>query len=112
MAANYSDISISEYQAQFETADNVEHLLLDVREVDEFSEARIPGAVNLPLSEFMARYNDEVPTDKPIVLVCAAGGRSAQAAGFLAAHGYTQLYNLIDGTMGWVARGLPVDSDT
>lgn len=39
-------------------------LFLDVREVEEFAQARIPGAKLLPLSEFMARYS-EVPRETP-----------------------------------------------
>ncbi len=108
--ASYQDISIDEYQAQFEQSQQ-DYMLVDVRETDEYAAGRIPGAVNLPLTELQARYN-ELPQDKTLVLVCARGGRSAQAAIFLATQGYDQdLYNLTDGTMGWMEEGLPVEQD-
>jgi rhodanese-related sulfurtransferase len=64
--------------------------------------------VNLPLSELQMRFN-EVQRDKPIVLVCRSGGRSAMAAEFFAALGYTDLYNIAGGTMDWARKGLPIE---
>jgi rhodanese-related sulfurtransferase len=84
-------------------------LLVDVREVVEFEEVRAAGARLLPLSQFMARY-DELPTDRPLLMICKGGGRSAQAAAFLLGNGWSDVTNVIDGTMGWWAAGLPVRS--
>jgi rhodanese-related sulfurtransferase len=53
----------------------------------------------------------EIPNDKPIVLVCARGGRSAMAADFMVSLGYENLYNLSDGTIGWILAGLPIERD-
>lgn len=105
----YDDLTIEEYQKQFADNGDSEYLLLDVREVDEFVDVRLPGAVNLPLSELQMRM-DEIDDSKPIVLVCRTGNRSAMAAQFMAANGYSELYNLVDGTKGWMERGLPVES--
>lgn len=102
------DISIADYQQQF-TSDT-EYILLDVRETDEYAEGRLPGAINIPLSLLQLRVG-EVGRDKPIVLVCARGGRSAMAAEFMENLGYGDLYNLIDGTMGWMMNGLPLERD-
>jgi adenylyltransferase/sulfurtransferase len=82
--------------------------LLDVREVQEFVTGRIPGAVNIPLGQLAERVA-EIPTDQTIVVICAQGVRSAMAATFLAQTGYTDLYNLIDGTFGWRKHGLPLE---
>ena len=62
-------------------------VLVDVREEWEFSQDRIPGAINLPLSKFDIR---KLPVEdgRRLVLVCAVGRRSAQAAGILLATGY------------------------
>jgi rhodanese-related sulfurtransferase len=81
-----------------------------VREEDEYEAGRLPGAINIPLSEFQFRV-DEIGTDKPVVLVCARGNRSAQAANFMVGQGYDNLYNLVDGTMGWMMRGLPLETE-
>lgn len=103
----YTDIDIQQYQDEFEKSDKA-YQLIDVREVDEYEEGRIPGTVNLPLSNFQELYT-QIDTDKPVVMICARGGRSAQASAFLVANGYTDVYNLQDGTMGWMAEGLPIE---
>ena len=81
--------------------------LIDVREVTEFEQARVPGAVLIPLSEFAQRYT-ELPQGNEVVLMCAAGVRSAQAAQFAAQHGY-RVTNLEGGIQAWNAAGLPVE---
>jgi rhodanese-related sulfurtransferase len=81
--------------------------LIDVRESDEFAQARVPGAVLIPLSEFAQRYT-ELPNDTEVVLICAGGVRSAQAAQFAAQHGY-HVTNLEGGINAWNAAGLPVE---
>jgi rhodanese-related sulfurtransferase len=83
-------------------------VLIDVREQDEYDQVRVPGATLIPLSEFAARY-EEMPKDQEIVLMCAGGVRSAQAAQFAAQHGF-KLSNLEGGIKAWHAEGLPVES--
>ncbi len=101
----YSDINSEAYREQF--ADS-EHQFIDVREADEHAEGHIPGAANIPLSEFMARV-DEIDEDAVVVLVCNTGVRSAQAALYLASMGYEQIYNLEEGTKGWLKKGYAVE---
>jgi rhodanese-related sulfurtransferase len=81
--------------------------LIDVREIAEFEQARVPGAVLIPLSEFAQRYT-ELPQESEVVLMCAGGVRSAQAAQFAAQHGY-RVTNLEGGINAWNAAGLPVE---
>jgi rhodanese-related sulfurtransferase len=82
-------------------------VLIDVREQNEFDEARVPGATLIPLSEFAQRF-EEMPKDQEIVLMCAGGVRSAQAAQFAAQHGF-KLTNLEGGINAWQAQGLPIE---
>ncbi|ORM11442.1 rhodanese-like domain-containing protein [Prescottella equi] len=82
--------------------------LVDVREADEYAEARVPGAASIPLSEFVARV-DEVPADGTVYVICAAGGRSAQAAQYLKARGVDAV-NVVGGTMAWLQSGRAVES--
>lgn len=82
---------------------------VDVREVEEYAQARIPGASLLPLSEFMARY-EEIPKDRPVVLYCRTGNRSWQAAAWLSSQGYKEVLNLEGGIVRWYRSGLPVDT--
>ncbi len=81
-------------------------LLVDVRENDEFAEIRIENSISVPLSEFAERYQ-ELPLDRELVLVCAAGVRSDRAAQFLAAQGF-QVANLEGGIKAWIEADLPV----
>ena len=82
-------------------------VLVDVREQDEWDAVHVPNATLIPLSEFQARYT-QMPKEKEIVLICAGGIRSAQAAQFAAQHGYTVL-NLEGGIKAWMNEGLPVE---
>jgi glyoxylase-like metal-dependent hydrolase (beta-lactamase superfamily II)/rhodanese-related sulfurtransferase len=62
--------------------------LLDVREPMEFAEFKIPGAVNVPLSElFTENSADKIPKDKKIVTICSHGNRSMVATFALAQKG-------------------------
>jgi rhodanese-related sulfurtransferase len=82
-------------------------LLVDVREADEYAQARVPGSTHLPLSQFADRV-DELPADREVVLLCAAGMRSAMAADYLARRGLTAT-NLEGGIQAWYQAGLPVE---
>lgn len=81
--------------------------LIDVREPDEYSAVRAEGAVNIPLSEFVAR-TDEIDPERDIYLICKSGGRSAQAGEYLEqARGWDNVINVAGGTTAWVEQGLP-----
>ncbi|MGI8767866.1 MAG: rhodanese-like domain-containing protein [Propionibacteriaceae bacterium] len=79
--------------------------VLDVRNDDEWADARMAGAVHIPLPELPGRL-DEV-ADR-VVCVCAVGGRSARAAGFLNASG-REAVNLDGGIQAWQSAGAPVE---
>ncbi|WP_299426361.1 rhodanese-like domain-containing protein [uncultured Meiothermus sp.] len=101
----YKDISPKEAQKLLER----KTFFVDVREPEEYAQVRIEGAELIPLSEFSGRYQ-EVPHDQPVVLYCRSGNRSSQAAGWLAAKGYTNLLNLDGGIMAWYQAGLALDT--
>jgi phage shock protein E len=67
--------------------------IVDVRTPEEFEDESYPGAVNVPLSALAARVGELGPKDAPIVLYCASGARSAQAARFLKQSGFTKAVN-------------------
>jgi rhodanese-related sulfurtransferase len=75
-------------------------VLVDVREEWEFVQDRIPGAINIPLSKFDIR---KLPAEdgRRLVLTCAVGRRSAQAAGIMLATGYDQATHLRGGMLSW-----------
>ncbi len=66
--------------------------IVDVRTPGEFSNGAYPGALNIPLSLLRQRLN-EIPKDKPIVLYCRSGSRSASAARVLKRAGYLDVLN-------------------
>lgn len=61
--------------------------LLDVRSRAEFEQNRLEGAINIPLEELNMRYQT-IPRDRPVVVYCAHGGQSMQAARMLARLGF------------------------
>jgi glyoxylase-like metal-dependent hydrolase (beta-lactamase superfamily II)/rhodanese-related sulfurtransferase len=84
--------------------------ILDVRETEEFTGplGHIEGAVLIPLGELAGRL-DELKRDYPIVAVCRAGGRSAQATVILQQAGFGDIANLNGGMLRWRAEGYPVE---
>lgn len=82
-------------------------VLVDVREVNEHRAVRIPGALLMPLSTFAVRYR-ELPTDRPILVLCAHGQRSFAAADFLARNGYADAASIDGGIVAWERGGHPV----
>lgn len=86
-------------------------LLVDVREANEFAEVRAPDAVLVPTSTFQQRAA-ELPTDRPLLIVCHVGGRSAAVTGFLARSGRTDVVNVAGGMEAWERAGLPVRRGT
>ena len=82
-------------------------LLLDVREVNEFAAVRVPGAALLPTSTFLARI-DELPADRPLLVICRSGNRSAAVTGYLQRMGRTDVTNVAGGMDLWERVGLEV----
>lgn len=70
-------------------------VLLDVREPYELEMASIEGATSIPMSEIVQRVS-ELDRDAEIAVLCHHGGRSARVAQFLAAQGFSRVYN-VDG---------------
>ncbi len=80
---------------------------MDVRNIDEFIQARVAGARLLPLPEFGARFG-ELPADRPLLLFCHSGSRSAAATAHLVRQGRTDVANVVGGIIGWSRAGLPL----
>lgn len=66
-------------------------LLLDVRTPEEFRERHLDGAVNIPVQELGARVRELGAKERPIVVYCRSGARSASAAALMKAAGYQVL---------------------
>jgi rhodanese-related sulfurtransferase len=79
--------------------------LLDVRRLEEYVEAHVPGAVLVPLATVPDAL-EQFPTDGPVYVICASGGRSRRASQFLRANGVDAV-NVAGGTKAWLAAGKP-----
>ena len=74
--------------------------LMDVRQELEYEEFHLPGAKLIPLPELADRLN-EIAADKPTLVYCAVGGRSASAASIMSGQGMEEVYNVEGGAMAW-----------
>lgn len=70
--------------------------LLDVRQDSELAMASVPGALHIPMREVQARIR-EIPRDRPVIVMCHVGERSARISRFLVTDGFGEVYNLDGG---------------
>ncbi|MCC6993968.1 MAG: rhodanese-like domain-containing protein [Deltaproteobacteria bacterium] len=68
--------------------------LLDVRLPEEYQESHIKGAINIPVHELERRMSELGAKDKPIVVYCHSGGRSAQATALLEQASFAKVFDL------------------
>lgn len=61
--------------------------IIDVRSPAEFASGHVKGSINIPLQELPQRMNEILGYPQPILLCCASGNRSGQAANFLKTKG-------------------------
>jgi glyoxylase-like metal-dependent hydrolase (beta-lactamase superfamily II)/rhodanese-related sulfurtransferase len=80
-------------------------VVVDVRAPGEWTDRRIAGAVNVPLSRLRERLA-EIPRDRPFVLQCQSGYRSVIAASLLESAGWSGLSDLLGGIVAWEAAKL------
>lgn len=84
-------------------------LLLDVREPQEYAAVHVQNAKLIPLGDLGSRMNElEAYKDKPIVVMCRSGRRSASAVAELKDAGYTRVSNVRGGITAWEKEGLEV----
>jgi rhodanese-related sulfurtransferase len=84
-------------------------ILVDVRERNEFLAVRADGVALMPLSTFAVRF-DELPKDRPLLIICHTGNRSLAATAHLIRNGWTNVANVVGGMDAWQAAGLPTRS--
>ncbi|GAA1348531.1 rhodanese-like domain-containing protein [Arthrobacter roseus] len=81
-------------------------IIVDVREDVETAAGMIPGAVHIPLGQLGDRTG-ELDAGRPVITVCASGGRSARAAADLLVAGF-RADTMAGGMTAWTAEGRPV----
>lgn len=79
--------------------------VVDVREDAEWAAGHLPGAVHVPRGRLEAEAAAQIPRDRPTVVYCAAGGRSALAADALQQMGYADVVSMRGGIGAWADAG-------
>ena len=103
--ASFKTITPLEAKALIESRKDL--LLVDVRSPEEFQGGSLPGATLIPFWDF-AKGRFDLPKEKPILLVCAVGGRSLACGQLLASKGYREVYNLKGGLDAWQEQRVPL----
>lgn len=119
--ANYGQIIVMQYEAPAETEarfteltakeakelnEKSDPLILDVRTPNEYYSGHIKNSKLIPLQQLERRISEiQNYKDKDIIVYCRIGNRSVVAAEILVDNGFTNLYNLTDGIVGWQRDG-------
>jgi len=82
-------------------------VIIDVRSPQELREGKIEGSTLIPFMDIM-KGNFSIPQGRPLLLICAVGGRSYAAMQILAHKGYKEIYNLQGGVAAWKQANLPL----
>jgi rhodanese-related sulfurtransferase/rubrerythrin len=93
-------ITAQEAQKKIQGLTKDQYCLLDVRQLKEYEQTHLPGAVLIPINELRDRV-DELDPDKMTIVYCAIGGRSRAGATILTGEGFREVYNLKGGTKAW-----------
>lgn len=89
--------------------------VIDTRELHEWTSARVAGSLLAPVPSgegmVLARLQAlALPKDEPVLVHCRSGARSMRVMPQILAYGFTTVYHLPGGILGWVAAGLPVEA--
>ena len=109
MASSVQNVNID----RFEELINEEGMqLLDVRTPEEVAAGIVAGAkhINIHDNDFIERTSSELDKEKPVMVYCRSGGRSARAAQSLLDAGFGTVYNYTGGMSEWKSKGKPVES--
>ena len=110
VAVKDSTISVAELKSKIDKKENF--LLIDVREPSEFEIVRIPGSVLIPKQGFLdGSALGDLPQDKPIILHCKSGVRSAECLAILKGAGFADASHVSGGVVAWAKQidtSLPV----
>jgi len=97
-AAAGSTITAQELKTMKDRGDDF--LLVDVREPAEYEIVSIPGSVLIPKGDVPARLS-ELPQDKPVILYCKSGVRSAESLAVLKGAGFSSAKHVQGGVLAW-----------
>jgi rhodanese-related sulfurtransferase len=82
-------------------------VLVDARELSEWQQGHIPGAMHIPLGS-LSRCLQELNPSREVITICRSGHRSISAAQILQQGGFSQVSSMASGMIRWTRQGLPV----
>lgn len=85
-----------------------EPVIVDLRPVADFKKGHLLNAINVPAAKLEERSTEFKDKSRPILLYCALGGSSVEAASKLKKLGFTEAYPIRGGLNGWMQSNLPV----
>jgi len=91
------EVTVQELKQKIDNKEDFQ--LIDVRETFEYETSNLEGE-NIPLGGILIE-SDKISTDKPVIMQCRSGKRSAAAVMQLEQMGFTNLYNLKGGILAW-----------
>jgi rhodanese-related sulfurtransferase len=94
------EISVQELKGKLDSGEDIQ--LIDVREDFEYEVSNL-GGLSIPLGGILIEA-EKVNKNKPVVIMCRSGKRSAAAIMQLEQKGYTNLYNLTGGILAWASE--------
>ncbi len=99
----YTDINNDELREMLADTE-ANYYFIDVRTREEYDNEHVPG-FNLVIDQYILEEDrsilDELDTSRPVVLMCRTGNRSVDASNIFLEYGFTEVYNLTDGIVGW-----------
>ncbi|HXF40551.1 MAG TPA: rhodanese-like domain-containing protein [Blastocatellia bacterium] len=97
---------LDELRQRIEEKDGLQ--IVDVRGPGEYAAGHAPRAINITLSH-LARDLSKLDRTQPTAVICASGYRSSAGTGILAQNGFSQVFNVVGGTNGWINAGYEVE---
>jgi glyoxylase-like metal-dependent hydrolase (beta-lactamase superfamily II)/rhodanese-related sulfurtransferase len=82
--------------------------VIDVRRPAEYGNGHAPGAINAPLAT-LEKELAKFAAARPTAVICQSGYRSSAASSILEKHGFTEIYNVVGGTLAWINAGFAVE---
>ena len=96
--SNFKEISVQTLNKKIKN--NEQFSLIDVREHKELEISKISQAIHIPMNTIPDNLH-KIESTQPVIIMCKSGGRSAQVCEYLQNQGYSNIYNLKGGIIGW-----------
>lgn len=109
VAENVSGLKKIDPQSAVQLMNRRHAMLIDVRDATEVLAGKIAQAKHIPLADLVGRVSElSKQKEKPVIVYCQSGARSAAACTLLQKNGFTEVYSLDGGLLAWEKAALPV----